>query len=54
MEIFYFFLLLIVIAGAFYVFLCVKDVREQALHLYCEMMKSLNLEEPQDDEDTLS
>ncbi len=39
MELFYFFLLLIVIAGAFYAFLCVEDVREQALDLYCEMMK---------------
>ncbi len=54
MELFYFFLLLIVIGGAFYAFLCVKDVRESALDLYCEMMKSLRLEEKQDDENTIS
>lgn len=39
MELFYFFLLFIGIAGAFYAFCCVTNVREQAWDLYCEMMK---------------
>ncbi len=38
MEFFYFFLFLVVIAGAFYALCCVKNVEDQVWDLYSEQM----------------
>ncbi len=62
MELFYFFLLLIVIAGAFYAWLCVKDVEDMAWNVYRETMLRNEMfdlfsevaQEMQNDKDTLS